>query len=48
MKKFLVSGFTLMTLIVSAQQIPLSQQVAATVMNTWKDSFALGNRARWS
>lgn len=48
MKKILVSGFTLMTLIVSAQQIPLSQQVAATVMTTWKDSFALGNRARWS
>lgn len=37
-----------MTLCVSAQQTPLSQQVAATVMNTWKDSFALGNRARWS
>lgn len=27
---------------------PLSQQMAATVMNIWKDSFALGNRARWS
>jgi unsaturated rhamnogalacturonyl hydrolase len=31
-----------------AQDMPLSQQVAQTVMNTWKDSFSLGNQARWS
>jgi unsaturated rhamnogalacturonyl hydrolase len=32
-----------------AQQTPLSQQVAATVMNTWKDSFALdGKPAKWT
>jgi unsaturated rhamnogalacturonyl hydrolase len=30
-------------------QRPLSQQMAATAMNTWKDSFALdGKPARWS
>ncbi|MDP4261709.1 MAG: glycoside hydrolase family 88 protein [Bacteroidota bacterium] len=49
MKKILIPGFILFTVIVSAQQKPLSQQLAATVMNTWKDSFALGgNPAKWS
>lgn len=48
MKKFLIAGFILTTIIVSAQDKPLSQQIAATVMNTWKDSFSLGNRAKWS
>ncbi|MGQ0738058.1 MAG: glycoside hydrolase family 88 protein [Bacteroidota bacterium] len=33
----------------SAQQKPLSQQVAVTVMNIWKDSFSLdGKKAGWS
>ncbi|HSK11702.1 MAG TPA: glycoside hydrolase family 88 protein [Phnomibacter sp.] len=32
-----------------AQPLPLSRQVAATVMQTWPDSFALdGKRANWS
>ncbi len=31
-----------------AQTKPLSQQLAETVMRTWKDSFSLGNQARWS
>jgi unsaturated rhamnogalacturonyl hydrolase len=48
MKKLLIAGFALLTISVSAQEIPLSQQVAATVMNIWKDSFALGNQAKWS
>jgi len=48
MKKFLTAGFVLITIIVSAQDKPLSQQVAATVMTTWKDSFSLGSRAKWS
>ena len=33
----------------NAQPIPLSEQMMATCMNTWKDSFALGDKpARWS
>jgi unsaturated rhamnogalacturonyl hydrolase len=48
MKKILVSGFVLLTIITSAQKRPLSQQLAETVMNTWKDSFSLGNQAKWS
>lgn len=35
--------------VAAAQQKPLSQQVLATAMTTWKDSFALdGKPARWS
>lgn len=48
MKKILITGFVLTTIIVSAQEKPLSEQVAATVMTTWKDSFSLGSRAKWS
>ena len=57
MKKFLIAGFVLTTIIVSAQEKPrlndsvgqaLSEQVAATVMTTWKDSFSLGSQAKWS
>lgn len=34
---------------VGRAQLPLSQQMAATAMNTWKDSFALGGKqAKWS
>ncbi len=41
----LVSSFVKTT----AQQIPLSEQMVTTCMNTWKDSFALGDKpARWS
>ncbi|MEI9910790.1 MAG: hypothetical protein WDO71_14625 [Bacteroidota bacterium] len=36
-------------MIASAQQKSLSQQMAETVMKTWKDSFALdGRQAKWS
>lgn len=46
-KIILVSFFISNT--VAAQQKPLSQQMAATAMNIWKDSFALdGKPARWS
>ncbi len=32
-----------------AQHLPLSEQMIATCMNTWKDSFSFGGRpARWS
>jgi unsaturated rhamnogalacturonyl hydrolase len=49
MKKILITAFVLAALIASAQEKPLSQQMAETVMNTWKDSFALGgNSAKWS
>src|ERR1700730_4888276 len=48
MKKTIIAGFALMAIIASAQQKSLSQQVAETVMNTWKDSFALGSPAKWS
>ncbi|HMK27021.1 MAG TPA: glycoside hydrolase family 88 protein [Chitinophagaceae bacterium] len=49
MKRIFVSAFILMTIIASAQQKPLSQQIAATVINTWKDSFALdGKPAKWT
>ena len=47
MKRIFVIGSLLFTICVSAQ--PYSRQIAATVMNTWKDSFALeGRPARWS
>lgn len=48
MKKIFIIGFVLAAVTTSAQEMPLSQQVAATVMNKWKDSFALGSTARWS
>jgi unsaturated rhamnogalacturonyl hydrolase len=49
MKKFLAAGFLLMTIIVSAQQTSLSEQMIATSMTIWKDSFSFGDRpARWS
>ena len=53
MKKFCFSA-ALTALLFSQQTIaqtqPLSQQMAATVMKVWHDSFSVkpGNRARWS
>ncbi|MBS1655349.1 MAG: glycoside hydrolase family 88 protein [Bacteroidetes bacterium] len=48
MRKITVILGLLFTLQAPAQK-SLSEQMAATVMNTWKDSFALpGNPARWS
>ena len=49
MKKIFIIGFALVTRIAAGQQNPLSQQLAETVMNTWKDSFAIGNsQAKWA
>ncbi len=48
MKKILLYPFILLTLVSSAQQKPLSQQVAATVMNIWKDSLPIGGLTKWS
>jgi unsaturated rhamnogalacturonyl hydrolase len=48
MKKAFLLFFAGASLITHAQD-NLSERMAATVMQTWKDSFALdGNRARWS
>src|SRR6187551_675512 len=33
---------------VVSQQTPLSQQVAATVMNIWKDTMPVGSQTKWS
>jgi unsaturated rhamnogalacturonyl hydrolase len=40
--------FVVMLNKVSAQQKQLSQQVAATVMNIWKDTLPIGNQTKWS
>ena len=42
--------FCFFAVVLHAQQIPLSQQMAQTAMNLWKDSFAIkeGKPARWS
>ena len=48
MKKILPLVLVFITLMTAAQS-NLSERMAATAMNTWKDSFALnGNPARWS
>jgi unsaturated rhamnogalacturonyl hydrolase len=52
MKKILL--LAAVTLVITgeilAQSVPLSQQMAETVMKTWPDSFSVkpGNKARWS
>src|SRR6188474_55062 len=48
MRKYLILfSFVLVVSIVKSQ--PLSQQIAATVMSTWKDSFSLDNKpAKWA
>ncbi|MFC0773616.1 DUF4350 domain-containing protein [Terrimonas alba] len=52
MKKiFRIAAFVLFVCLATdlvAQQKALSEQVAETVMNRWKDSFALGSQAKWS
>ncbi len=49
MKLHFIIGCLAVAFTVSAQQKPLSQQMAATVMDTWKDSFALdGKPAKWT
>lgn len=47
MKKILISLFVVTSLSATAQQ-PLSQQMAATVMNIWKDSIPVGSQTKWS
>ncbi|MES1223934.1 MAG: glycoside hydrolase family 88 protein, partial [Bacteroidota bacterium] len=48
MRKTFSIAFVLISAVSVAQQ-NLSERMAATVMSTWKDSFALnGNAARWS
>ncbi|HTL10782.1 MAG TPA: glycoside hydrolase family 88 protein, partial [Chitinophagaceae bacterium] len=45
----LFTSIVFMGMLALAQAQPLSERMAATVMNTWKDSFALGGGpARWS
>jgi len=49
MKKIVTIGCLLVALSAGAQQEQLSKQMARTVMQVWKDSFALGGGpARWS
>jgi unsaturated rhamnogalacturonyl hydrolase len=48
MKKLFTILVLLMCMTVQAQQKPLSEQLAQTVMHLWKDSFSLGSQARWS
>lgn len=47
MKKILISLFVVTSLSAAAQQ-PLSQQMAATVLNIWKDSIPVGSQTKWS
>jgi unsaturated rhamnogalacturonyl hydrolase len=49
MKKLIVIAFFFSLIVFSSKaQQPLSQQVAETVMKTWKDSFSLGGAAKWT
>ena len=50
MKKFIFSSILLLSLLnANSQQLPLSQEIAATIMNNWKDSFSLDNKpAKWT
>src|SRR6478736_2504156 len=50
MIKLIVSiSLSIMVVFVQAQKLPLSQQMAATVMATWPDSFALKKGpAKWT
>ncbi|MBC7948808.1 MAG: glycoside hydrolase family 88 protein [Chitinophagaceae bacterium] len=48
MKRFFITSLLFVGMIANAQQRPYSQQLAETVMTIWKDSFSLGNQAKWS
>jgi len=48
MRKLLAIAAVLFFQVASAQKIPLSQQVAATVMDIWKDSLPIGGTTKWS
>lgn len=46
MKKILISLLVITSISATAQ--PLSRQMAATVMNIWKDSIPVGSQTKWS
>ena len=49
MKLIFSSIFLLSLLNAKSQQLPLSQEMAANIMNNWKDSFSLDNKpAKWT
>src|SRR5258706_11921373 len=50
MRKTLLIGLLFTASLTNAQRSPGSygESLAETVMNTWKDSFALGSQAKWS
>src|SRR6185436_2176962 len=48
MRKLLLIAAVLFFQVVVAQKLPLSQQVAATVMNIWKDTVPIGSTTKWS
>ena len=48
MKKLLALVLVSGMLQLAAQEKPLSQQVAATVMNIWKDTLPIGGLTKWS
>ena len=49
MRKLATIALLVITQNTIAQKSPLSQQIAGTIMNTWKDSFALdGKPAKWT
>ncbi|MGK2862232.1 MAG: glycoside hydrolase family 88 protein [Chitinophagaceae bacterium] len=48
MKKCFTIALLIISMTAQAQQKPLSEQLAQTVMHIWKDSFALGSQAKWA
>jgi len=48
MKNILLIIGLFVTIHASAQQQPLSQRLAGTVMQTWKDSVPIGSNTKWS
>ena len=48
MKKTILIITLVWSFVATAQQAPLSEQVAQTVMNIWKDSIPVGGQNKWS
>src|SRR5688572_28002987 len=48
MRKLFTITAVLLLHVAVGQKIPLSQQVAATVMNIWKDTLPIGSQTKWS
>ena len=48
MKKIILIITLVWSFVATAQQAPLSEQVAQTVMNIWKDSIPVGGQNKWS